>query len=258
MKPNKYALPRILLIWMCFSMATAQEGEGRLRRFERGSDRRGSSRESRESSGESKSSRSSTADSLTAELIETLIFRPIVYGLAAGGEYAYDLSENRRPGDPMFPMLRFDVGAQYISSDISALGYGFEAGQGVLAADFRHTFYRDRLFEDTLHQFQLHALYRMAAHRRTQVDIALGAMTLHGEDTQTAFSVGMPMRYWPSKSLGVELRPLWAFFSDGTLMDVSAGLLLRHEHSSIHLGYRWVERGNESLSGPRIGMSFRF
>ncbi|MCC5847781.1 MAG: hypothetical protein JJU29_06760 [Verrucomicrobia bacterium] len=257
MNAIKSSLHWIVLVWMCHSLALAQEDTGRLRRFERGS---GTPRPPRERSQtrESKDTSPSATDSFLVELVDALVFRPIVYGLATGGEFAHDLSDKRMLGDPMFPLLRFDVGAQYISSDIHALGYGFELGKAVLAADFRHTFYRDRIFEDTLHQFQYHALYRMAAHRRTQLDIALGAMTLQGDNRQTALSMGVPMRYWPSKSIGVELRPLWAFFPDGTLMDVEAGILLRYEHSSVRLGYRWVERGDETLSGPRIGMSFRF
>lgn len=250
-------MKKALFLLLAFASMLWAQDAGRLQRFEEGRSRDRAPREPRERRTASDLEDTSFEEAFL-EFVAELLFGTLYYGLDSGGRQAAAYSDFRQPGDPLFPMLRLDVGTQYISSDVQAFGYGFEVGQGILAADFRHSYYRDRLFDDTLHQFQYLALYRMSAHRRTQIDLAVGAMTLHGEDTRTAFSMGLPVRYWPSRNLGVEVRPVWGFFSGGTLMDVDTGLLFRFEHSSLRLGYRWVERGDESLSGPRIGLSFRF
>lgn len=98
----------------------------------------------------------------------------------------------------------------------------------------------------------------MALTGRAQMDVAVGTMTLHGDGTDTAFSLGLPMRYWPHRRLGVEVRPVWGFFGGGTVTDVDVGLLYRYEHISLRAGYRWMESRGESLGGPRIGFSLRF
>lgn len=243
----------LLGLLMCLSFRVVADGAGRLRRFERDT---GTPRSPRERTVREPSEK--TEPSATDDLLVELFVRPLMYGMVAGGGYAIELSEHRKPGDPIFPLMRLDMGVQYINSDIIGYGYGVELGQALLAADFRHTYYRERLFDETLHFYQLHGLYRMAAGRRLEMNLAMGAMMLHGEGTQTAFSAGLPIKYWPSRHLGVELRPMFGFFEAGTLQDVEAGLLFRYEHGAVRLGYRWVESGGESLSGPRVGVSFRF
>jgi len=193
------------------------------------------------------------------ELLLELFVYPLLIGMAAGGLYGMELSNARAPGDPIFPMVRLDAGMQYISSGITAYGYGLELGQAIIAADFRHTYYNDRLFDDTLHFYQFHALYRMGIGPRVETNLALGGMWLRGEENNaSALSMGLPFKYWPSRRLGVEVRPMFGFFEAGTLYDLEAGFLLRYEHGALRLGYRWVESQGERLSGPRIGFSFRF
>ena len=251
--------PSRALLWLllpAFFLHAEAEDAGRLRRFEQ---RTGTPRPQRERRAERVSSDSGPDEpSAMDDLFVDLFVRPLVFGMVAGGEYAWRLSDTRQPGDPIFPLVRLDTGVQYITSDITAYGYGVELGQAILAADFRHTYYRERLFDETLHFYQMHGLYRMAAGRRLEMNLALGAMVLHGDGSQTAFSAGLPVKYWPSRRVGVEVRPMFGFFEAGTLRDVEAGFLLRHEHGAVRLGYRWVESRGESLSGPRVGLSFRF
>ncbi len=244
----------IVLLMLC-NRTSAGEG-GRLRRFESKTAESGSP-----PSGSPPPARTRThsdESSVMDELMLDLFVRPLVFGMVAGGAYGMELSGNRVYGDPIFPMVRLDTGVQYISSDITAYGYGVELGQAILAADFRHTYYNDRLFDDTLHFYQLHALYRMGFGRRVETNLALGGMWLRGEESASAFSLGFPVRYWPSRRLGVEVRPMFGFFEAGTLNDLEAGILLRYAHGSLRLGYRWVESRGERLSGPRIGFSVRF
>jgi hypothetical protein len=234
----------------------AGEG-GRLRRFE---SQTSASRPSASMSHAPARQRSEdpSAEGLDELLLELFVY-PLVIGVAAGGMYGMELSNARAPGDPIFPMVRLDVGVQYISSDITAYGYGFEVGQAIIAGEFRHTYYNDRLFDDTLHFYQAHALYRMGVGPRVETSLALGGMWLRGEENNaSAVSMGLPIKYWPSRRLGVEFRPMFGFFEAGTLYDLEAGFLLRYEYGALRLGYRWVESQGERLSGPRIGISLRF
>ncbi|MCC5842935.1 MAG: hypothetical protein JJU05_01660 [Verrucomicrobia bacterium] len=250
----------LIMIVVCAGLlgshrADAGEG-GRLRRFE---SQTAAKRPPRVSNPQPVSAPSKNEEpSVMDELLLDLFVRPLAFGMLAGGAYGLELSGNRMAGDPIFPLARLDAGVQYISSDITAYGYGVELGQAIIAADFRHTYYNDRLFDDTLHFYQFHALYRMGFGPRVETNLALGGMWLRGEESASAFSVGLPVRYWPSRRLGAEVRPMFGFFEAGTLYDLEAGFLLRYEHGALRLGYRWVESQGERLSGPRIGFSFRF
>jgi len=259
---NTSKVTRLVLSGMLLGVAAAADRgqRGRLRSFESQtaapSPLRSASSAPRARKGDSgRHSEASTTD----ELLVELFVRPLLIGVAVGGAYGMELSGNREVGDPIFPLVRVDAGVQTVNSDITAYGYGLEVGQAIIAGEFRHTHYRDRLFDDTLNFYQAHALYRMGAGPRVEMSLALGGMWLRGEqENSSALSAGLPVRYWPSRRVGVEVRPMFGFFEFGTLNDIEGGLLFRYRNGSIRAGYRWVESGGEKLSGPRIGFSLRF
>ena len=195
------------------------------------------------------------------ELVLAIILAPLIpiTWLARDGvSEATRLAASREAADPILPGARLDVVYQDVDSDVDAFAYSIELGQGPLGAEFRQTHYREDEPSGTLDIFQLHGLCRMCALEELEVDLALGAVRIEGDESNTGFSFGFPMRYWPDENIGVEFRPAWGSIHGTWTRDYDLSALVRYEHTSLRLGYRWMESPEESLNGPYVGLSFRY
>ena len=199
--------------------------------------------------------------SLFGELFAPLFeapFMAIGWLVQEGGGEAFDLAETRDAGDPILPQARLDLMYQDVAPDIHALSYSMELGYGALGADFRHTHYRENEPNDTLDVYRFHGLARMCAAESLEIDVALGAVIIEGNKSNSGLSFGFPMRYWYTECAGVELQPFWGNIHGTLTSDCELSALVRFKNTSLRLGYRWMESPEQSLDGPCIGLSFRY
>jgi len=204
------------------------------------------------------------ADELIADCIMGLIGECLLVpfsGVAAaeGTGNAIEFWDERDPGWPTIPMLRLDTAYQNVNgSDIEAVDHTFEIGWGPVAAEFNHTYYWEDEPPDHLNIFQALFLWRMPASPNFEMDLALGNTMVEGNSSTNSFTIGFPARLWVNEHVGIEGRLMWTSLDGGSITDHRIGGVLRYEFASIKAGYRYRKSDEESLSGPYIGLSFRY
>lgn len=233
-----------ILVAGCACLAFAFADEGRLAEFESGFSEKNSS---------SDSSPAASGDD------PGFFGHLLVDFLSAGGTSANQFAQLRPEGHPVVPVAQVDVGGMWIDSNTRAVDVGLRAGYGFLAVEGRWTEFTETDPDDRLGFGQAHLLYRMATDS-LEIGVGLGAASLKGEQTRSSASATLPLRYWPSKNWGLELRPAWTAFNGVGLTDIDTAILYRRDHLTVSLGYRWI-RGDadvRSLSGVRVGIGARY
>jgi hypothetical protein len=170
----------------------------------------------------------------------------------------YADTPQREPGEPLLPYLRIDAGWQHIDDNIQAVDTRIEAGYGPLALAYRHTHYMERDTDDTLNLAYAHALYRFSPTPAFEVDLALGATVLDGNNTHAGFSVGIPITWYPWKNVGLRFAPTWSSINSNWISDYDTAVQVSIRFMTIFAGYRYVDAGGETLDGPYCGVSFHY
>jgi len=186
----------------------------------------------------------------------------MVFVFVAGGRSSWNEVHGTRAfhgprelGEPLVPFFSVDLRYQSVAADIDAIGRRAELGYGPVAVQFDWTRYEEWDPHSRLDLTEWHLLYRMAG-PKIEVDIGMGAMTIAGTNTRSAFSATLPLRVQPIKNMGISFRPVWAFFDGGIVSDYAAELSVGTRFLSINGGYRWVIAGGVTLGGPVLGLSF--
>ncbi|MGA1844688.1 MAG: hypothetical protein ACMUIS_09010 [bacterium] len=161
-------------------------------------------------------------------------------------------------GEPLITMLRLDMSYQHVESDVEAIDARFELGKGPLAVQYRHTSYREKEPDDTLHITQFHVLYRMSFIRNEGIDVGVGVMSIEGDEKNSGFSVTTPLHWHSSKGWGMEFRPGWAEINDNTIEDYTLVFFLSKRYVMLQAGYRWLSANTVSLNGPCAGLSILY
>jgi len=164
----------------------------------------------------------------------------------------------RREGEALIPVLRIDVTYQNAGSDITAWDYRFEAGYGPVGFQMRRTVYDENAPAASLEVFEYHALYRMSAGSKLEVDLGVGAMILNGLQSNNGYSVTVPILYHPTDFYGLEFRPVWSSINENDIQDFDLAVLFGWRYASVKAGYRWLRSPHQSLDGPEIGIALRW
>jgi hypothetical protein len=164
----------------------------------------------------------------------------------------------RREGEALIPVLRLDVTYQHAESDITAWDYRFEAGYGPLGFQMRRTVYDEKVPAASLEVIEYHALYRMSAGSKLEVDLGAGAMILNGFQDNNGYSVTVPILYHPTNFYGFEFRPVWSSINENDIQDFDLAVLFGWRYASIKAGYRWLRSPHQSLDGPEFGIALRW
>ena len=220
----------------------------------------GSTSSSSSSGSSTYSSSSSDDDSVADQIVEDLIDATGIL-LVAGGEQADALSKTRSPWSPTLSMIRAEMGYQSVSDSIDAWDFGLGVGQGKLALAGRTTFYDEEGIEENLYLSTLHAEYRMAVVRAFTFSISMGPSWLSFDsDTDAAFSLALPVHWWPREWVGFEFRPVWSWFDASRVSDYELSAIFNLKGVNLYTGYRWVGTpdGTTDLNGVRIGVGVRF
>jgi len=241
------------LLYLCLTLPIFSEG--RLDEFESGFDR---------SSGSSSNSSSydEEEDSDWDSWFDEFLMDLLIEGFVESGRASFLIADDREDGDPVLPVLRVDLGYQWVDSDVDAWVTGGEFGYGPFALEGRWTAFREDLGAQSrsLDFSQLHGLYRMSDHPWFELNVGLGAAWLRGEESNRSLSATLPVRFWLDERWGFEFRPAWTEFNDVGLTDLELTCHYRYRHLNVSAGYRWIlsEADVQDLSGFRVGLGYRF
>ncbi|MBE9503467.1 MAG: hypothetical protein IME96_04770 [Proteobacteria bacterium] len=134
-------------------------------------------------------------------------------------------------------------------SDVNAHDSRLEVGYGPLAIHYNKTRYEEENPSDELDVKRVYGLYHMSLGSQVEVDLGLGKLTMNGNSHNSRRSFTMPILIHASEYIGFELRPAWA----SNIEDYDASALFSWRYLSLKLGYRWLDRPNESLKSPYAG-----
>jgi len=263
---------RILLVLIIINFLIVNAGfAGDLDDFENDSAKDRSSSDS-----SSKSEESESSDNYSfGDMLFDFVFDSIVDGIISSIRYAieegvkisqertygqeyYTEYKFRTPGEPLLPVLRFDLHRQSANADISALDFRFEVGKGPLAVQIRHTHYSEIKPNDTMDFNQIHGLLRMSGGNNFCTNLGLGFSNLKGNNNTYGFSVTLPMFYHFHENIGFEFKPCWSFLHGNIIKDYDSSLLFTYKYYSLSAGYRYLVSPNNRISGPYIGTSIRW
>ena len=155
------------------------------------------------------------------------------------------------------PWVRFDFATLDLESDVEALDFRLQGGQGPLAVEINPTFYEESNPDDNLDIYRFWALWRVPMSNNLEVDLGAGGIHMEGNETNLGTSFTVPVLYQPYDWLVLEARGIWSQINDSDLSEYEAGVLLNWESIAIKAGYRWTCGPNTSLDGPFFGMSIR-
>ena len=176
-----------------------------------------------------------------------------------GTPYQYaEFLKPRQSGEALIPFFRTDGEYQNVIGDISAYSLRAEGGYGSWGIQARNTRYKEKNPADKLDYFQIYGLYRMSFGNHVEMDLGLGSSTLKGKGRNSGISFTMPVLIHPNKLIGFELRPSWTDINGSGVSDWDFGMDLNYRYTAVRIGYRWVHSRHEELSGPYVGISFRF
>lgn len=164
----------------------------------------------------------------------------------------------RRLGEPVIPILGITVSYQEADGDVGAMHYRGEIGYGPLGLSFEKTRYNERRPRDAMDITRVHALYRMSLSNSVELDAGVGPVFLVGNGRHVGTSFTLPFRaHAASIPLGVEFQPTWSWLGGPAVSEYLFTMVLRSSFTSLRAGYRIATVGEESLSGPVIGVSFQ-
>jgi hypothetical protein len=197
-----------------------------------------------------------------------IFVRPLLYVMGSGGSISvarasgddtvkYEVKP-RQAGEALIPFVRLDSSYQFADSSVTAIDIRGEAGYGPLAVQIRNTNYSERNPADALRLTQVHALYRMSAGDKTEIDLGLGFVDINRHQSLNGLSITLPLLVHPSDFWGIEFRPTWSFINEQMVRDYDLSLMAGWRYASLLAGYRWLATGSASLNGPHIGLAFRW
>ena len=163
----------------------------------------------------------------------------------------------RVPGEFQLPFAAIDLQYQHVESDIRALGGRAEIGHGLIGLGVSHAHFLEDHPDDELGVTRWHALYRMSLDESFEIDVGLGSIILAGNETNSGFSMTVPVRIDIEETWAADVRPTWGWVGDNTIIQVDAGVMYLWQHVSATLGYRWLTCGDSELNGAFVGVSAR-
>lgn len=175
-----------------------------------------------------------------------------------GEETSLTHLEPRESGDPLIPLVRFDMAYHNIESDVSAVEYRGEVGYGPLALAFQQTHYQEDNPADELDLFYGYAIYRMSFGSKLEVDAGCGVFAINGEEHHSGGSFMLGVLFYPIDNVGVEFRPTRGSISGSHTDTYDLSALFGMKHLSVKAGYRWVHSPREELNGPYAGLTIRY
>jgi hypothetical protein len=186
--------------------------------------------------------------------------------IVAGGVHSWDRVtapiggevDRRRPNEPVIPFIRMDTSYLVSSGGVEAPSARVQAGFGPAAIEYELIRFKEDKTGDRLDIRRVYGLYRMSFGRNVEIDLGIGSLTLEGAAKTTEMVYTVPILIYPTDRWGVEFRPAWAQFEGSTLKDYDLGVFLNWKGGSLKAGYRWLMTDNQDLSGPYIGMAFRY
>ena len=233
---------------------------GRLDDFEK------SVKKERHSSSRRASTRSSYDDrtngtSAFGRLMGTLFFKPFLHLAMIPILSATEFEATNDPhtlGDLTRPFFKADINYQYVDSDIKAIDGEVEAGYELFGAKIRRTHFSESPINDTLDITQYLGLIRISSSPKFELDLALGALTVEGDESNTGFSTSIPIQFHPNENIGLQFKPSWSSIHGNTIQDYDLALILTYGVVSLQGGYRVLKVEGEQLDGPYGGLSIHF
>lgn len=212
---------------------------------------------SEETYGGNRSDGGTSSPGLFAEILAEILFEGALIGIMAGGVSSYErvTSGEREYGEPLIPFARLDLSVQNVNSDVTAWDSRAEFGFGPFGFQVRSTRYKEDEPDDAIEVLQLYWLYRMSAGPFFELDLALGSLTLDGDERHEGFSFSLPITVRPTERIGFEFRPAWANLNGIGVEDYDLAVSLGGRYVSLRIGYRWFMNWRSSLDGPYAGVS---
>lgn len=164
----------------------------------------------------------------------------------------------RSKGEPMLPIVRFDLQHQTTDSGLYANDVRMEFGYGPLGVQGRYTRFIEELAQDSLDYAQFHVLLRLSYTQGIGLNLGAGVASLDGNDYTTGSSFTAPMFLHLTPNIGFEFRPTVSFFNGNAVTESDSMLMLTHNSTSLSLGYRSLESASQQISGPYMGLSLRY
>jgi len=194
-----------------------------------------------------------------------IIRETIGYGLYLGGKESFKRVngygpgiQKRAEGEPTIPFFRADYNYQDVDSDVHAWDLRLEAGYAAFGFQFRNTRYKESSPNDELNVYQYLGLFRISGSEKWESDLALGALTIAGNNNNSGFSLSCPVQFHPYKLVGFHFRPSWSWINGNSIGDYDLGIILTYKYVSLQSGYRWFKSANAALNGPYVGISAHY
>ncbi len=164
----------------------------------------------------------------------------------------------RKYGDPLLPFYALDLSFQSVRPDITALDGRFEAGYGPVAVCARLTHFQEKHPKDSLDAASAHLLLRLKFSDYFEAGAGAGPFVLDGEETNTGFSLALPLRFRFSRGFGADLRSQWIRIKGNSVEDYDASAVFGEKSWFVRVGYRWMVAPWETLDGPYAGISYSY
>jgi hypothetical protein len=170
----------------------------------------------------------------------------------------FDLDHDRDVGYPILPGMELDLMYQNVESDIYALDGRAELGFGLLGLQYRDTYYKEEVPDESMNIRQLHGFLRLSDGKIFELDLGLGGLSVDKASAAYGFSATTPFQMHFQPGLGVEFRPAWSKLNGKWIRDYDLRFVYTYEYFSAKVGYRWLEASGVELDGVQFGASIHF
>ncbi len=166
--------------------------------------------------------------------------------------------EIRQTGEPTLPFFQLEHKYLRVDSDITAQDDSIELGYGPFGFNCRHTDFSEKKPSDELTLTQYHLLLRISATDTGEFGIGMGALTIHGNDDNSGFSLTFPIKIYPKESFGIRFKPTYSWINGNSIDDYDISLAYTKRYGSLQLGYRFLEANGVNLDGSYIGFAVHY
>lgn len=222
-------------------------------------------KKSEDKSSSSSSSYSPYSDGSVEGVVAASFIEVLLHALM-GGLYAGDgltLAEQyaflKQQFHPALPTIKLEGSYQKLLGD-DIQGYHLYAVAGYLpfAIDVDWVHYFEGSPKTQLKMISPHVVIRYTPIDFWEMDFSIGAKILRGRNTHTGVEVGMPMSFFFSKHVILDVRPYLGNINGTKVWDVGGGISGKWKYIGARAGYRLIDIGGERLHGPEGGLFFQW
>ncbi|WP_419659865.1 hypothetical protein [Desulfosarcina variabilis] len=173
-----------------------------------------------------------------------------------------DLNQEREKNnedDSTYFHFRADAAYRFVDKNIYAWDFHVEMCYSVFGISISDSEYYEDEPANELRLTYVHGfLHLPPITDSVDLNVAAGSVTMKGDESNSGYSISLPVRINLRKYLFLEVRPVWSWIHHSPIKDCEVCITAGHENISAKVGYRFVASENESLDGPFIGLTFKF